>query len=166
MSEHKYLVKKLANLERLASIDEMTSLYNHRYFKEAFANEIYRAKRYDRNLSLIVIDINGLKKINDELGHSFGDIAIVNVAVILYKSIRKSNIICRYGGDEFVIILPETGNEDAKLLAKRLEKKTITFNGDVTISIGVSSFPKNGKTIKGLFNFADKEMYKNKGSKR
>ena len=166
MNEHRSLVKRLAILEKLAIIDELTGLYNHRYFKSAFSNEIYRAKRYDRPLSLIVIDINGLKKINDELGHVFGNIAIVNVAITLSRGVRKSNIVCRYGGDEFVIILPETSNKSAKLLAKRLEKKVTTFQGDVTISVGVASFPKNGKTVKGLFNFADKKMYKDKGKKR
>jgi diguanylate cyclase (GGDEF)-like protein len=160
--EHKKLLKRIAELEELVMVDDMTGLYNYRYFKEAFTNEIARAKRYDRPLSLIVVDVNGLKKVNDELGHNFGNIAIVNVSIVLRENTRKTNSVCRYGGDEFVVILPETTNKQAKALADRLKKKVKTFQDEVTISVGVASYPENAKTVKGLFNYADRRMYKDK----
>jgi diguanylate cyclase (GGDEF)-like protein len=164
--EHKKLLKRIKELEELVMIDDMTGLFNFRYFKETLTNEIVRAKRYNRPLSLIVVDVNGLKKVNDEMGHVFGDIAIVNVSIVLRENTRKTNSVCRYGGDEFVVILPETNNKEAKELAKRLKKKVKTFQDEVTISVGVSSYPTNAKTVKGLFNYADKRMYKDKSDSK
>ena len=162
MNNHKFLTKKLINLEQLAIIDELSGLFNYRYFLEALSSEVYRAKRYNRFLSLIVIDVNHFKIINDNKGHEEGNKLIKEIADILIKNTRKSNIVCRYGGDEFVIILPETNYNDAKKLVLRL-KEVIYKKIGISISLGIASFPKNGKTVKGLFNYADREMFKNKG---
>jgi len=156
---HKLLTKKLAILEKLAVRDELTGIYNYRYFHDTLTNEMYRAKRYKRPLCLMVIDIDYFKELNDTKGHKAGDRAIKKLAETLTGYTRKSNTVCRYGGDEFVIILPETKNKDADILAKRL-KKVVKQKVKVSISIGVSCFPKNGKTVNGLFNSADKALYK------
>lgn len=158
-------MEKLNKLEKLATIDELTELYNFRYFKEVFNKEVYRAKRYDRNLSLIVIDINNFKSLNDTQGHATGNGIIKQIARLLVLNTRKSNIVCRYGGDEFVVILPETDNEQTLKLANRL-RTVVAYRTSVTISLGVSTFPDNGKTTKGLFNKADRNMYKDKKDKK
>lgn len=158
--KHKLLIKKLTILEKLATIDELTEVYNYRYFQEVLANEIYRAKRYDRDLSLMIVDLDNLKAINDTKGHTIGDKVIKGTAKILIDNIRKSNIVCRYGGDEFIIILPETNKKQTYTLAKRLRK--LIKSKDCTVSIGLSSFPQDGKTLKGLFNSADRALYKAK----
>ena len=161
--KHKLLIKKLTILEKLATIDELTKLYNYRYFQDVLATEIYRAKRYERELSLMIIDIDDFKSINDKKGHLAGNKVIKRIAETLIKNTRRSNVVCRYGGDEFIIILPETNKKQTLILAKRL--RNLIRKHKATVSIGLSSFPQDGKTIKGLFSSADRALYKAKKKK-
>ena len=122
MREHTkaYLVKQIKQLQALVIKDGLTGLYNSRYIKEILHNEIYRAKRYDRPLSLLLIDVDDFKKINDKQGHLVGDKVLKRIADILKRKLRKSDKVGRYGGDEFLIILPETTKVQAGKIAKEL----------------------------------------------
>ena len=152
------LIAKIKRLEKLTIIDALTGLYNYRYFKKTFSKELARAKRYKRPLSLLMIDVNDLKKINDKKGHSIGDETLKKLSKILSKNIRESDTVCRYGGDEFVVILPESNKEHALVVAIGL-RSDIENKMGLTLSIGVSVYPTNGDSLEVLFNCADKKMY-------
>ncbi|WP_202709232.1 diguanylate cyclase [Sporosalibacterium faouarense] len=112
-----------SSLEGLAIKDSLTDIYNHRYFQQAIDKEIERAKRYNRDLSLAIIDIDDFKKYNDSYGHMIGDYVIKTVCKILQTGIRESDILARYGGDELIIIFPETDVEIASVVMERLKKE-------------------------------------------
>jgi diguanylate cyclase (GGDEF)-like protein len=109
--ENAFLYK---NVESLAIRDGLTGMYNHRYFKEVLDNYIAKAKKHSGNLSLVMLDIDNYKKYNDTYGHQLGDLLLKKVAELLQSSLREEDIISRYGGDEFTIILPNTDIEDAR----------------------------------------------------
>jgi len=163
MKEHskEYLKKKIRKLEKLVIKDELTNLPNLRYFKYIFAKELHRAKRFKNSFSLMLIDINKFKEVNDKKGHLEGDRIIKIVAKLLSENIRKYDILCRYGGDEFVILFPRVSKNIAQIIGEELKNdiKKMTF---ITISIGISSYSEDGKSFKTLFNKADKNMYKDK----
>jgi diguanylate cyclase (GGDEF)-like protein len=157
--------QKIQELEKVATVDSMTGVYNYRYCKKVISKEIYKCKRYGdkgRLFSIIVADINGLKLINDILGHVQGDSAIKEVAHVLEANIRENSTICRYGGDEFIVILPDTKSEVAKSIATRLIQKV--GKGEYSISAGVSTYGEDGKTWEKLFSIADKRMYEVKNA--
>lgn len=154
--------------EQEAITDPLTSLYNYRYFRSESERELLRSERYNKPFSLAIIDIDDFKLYNDTHGHLAGDEVLKSVAKLLSKNTRKSDTIARYGGDEFIIILPELERQKAKSLAEKLcnkMRKTKSFNkiksGEVklTVSIGIASFPDNGKTIDELLKKADQAMY-------
>lgn len=137
-----------AVLEKQAVTDSLTGLYDQRYIKEALANEIERSKRYQNGFSLIMFDVDGFKEINDRFGHLFGDEVLVRLSAVAKETFRKSDLVSRYGGDEFLVLLPETDQISARVLAERLldaaQKMIVSHNGSeitVTISIGIASFP-------------------------
>ncbi len=139
---------KEAVLEKQAVTDRLTGLYDQRYIKEALANEIKRSKRYQKEFSLIMFDVDDFKEINDRHGHLFGDEVLIRVAAVAKEAFRKSDLVARYGGDEFLVLLPETDQDSAKLMAERLlkvvQKMTVLYNGkeiSANISIGIASFP-------------------------
>ena len=109
-----------ANLYHLAITDGLTQLYINRYFRQKLQDEIRRSKRFGRPVSLILLDIDHFKQFNDTYGHQQGDLVLVLVAKILRETVRETDIPCRYGGEEFVVVLPETGAEEALGLAERL----------------------------------------------
>ncbi len=179
LKEEKKRVEELARrlkaanekLRKLSILDGLTELYNHRYFQERLHEEFERARRYKRNLSVIMIDIDHFKKINDTYGHLFGDFVLRELARIIKENLRKSDIAARYGGEEFAIILPETEIQGATTLGERLRRKVEehTFQMDgisvkVTISLGVASiFPaRTKKTPRDLLETADKALYYSK----
>jgi diguanylate cyclase (GGDEF)-like protein len=134
-------------LMALASIDDLTQLYNRRYFFERFNQEVERAKRYQRPLSCIIMDIDYFKHVNDSYGHLAGDQVLIDIAQILKNNCRQSDLAGRYGGEELIILLPETEAGGAMIIADRIremieEHQTVDGKGaviGVTVSMGVAS---------------------------
>ncbi len=152
---------------RLSVTDGLTGLYNHRYFQEHLETELSRAQRYDRALSLIIIDLDNFKEINDTYGHLRGDKILKNVSRYLKKAVRRADTVCRYGGDEFCVILPETPKEGAMALGERIRKgmsREGSAPGEVSVkvSLGVSSYPDDGVDLKGIIGKADGALYRAK----
>ncbi|QJA06026.1 diguanylate cyclase [Thermosulfurimonas marina] len=164
---------KAANerLRQLSIRDGLTELYNHRYFQERLREEFERARRYRRALSLVILDIDHFKKVNDTYGHPVGDQVLKELARLIRQSMRTSDIPARYGGEEFTIILPETDLQGASCFGERLrktvEQHSFEANGltlQITISLGVSSvFPSATQaTPQRLIEVADKALYYSK----
>ncbi len=165
----KYLIKSrdFEYQYKLATVDGLTELYNHRYFQDALRNQIETSRRYGQPFSLIIIDIDFFKKFNDTYGHQAGDAVLKQVAQTLKKNSRTTDFVCRYGGEEMSIILPNTANQEAvnnanrlcKAIAERPFQLNATETGNVTISLGVSTFPDNAQTAQELIEYADKGLY-------
>lgn len=126
-------------LAQQAVHDPLTGLYNRRYFDETLADHIEIATRYHRDLSLVLIDLDGFKQINDTLGHEAGDKALRQFAKLMRSNARTADIICRYGGDEFALLLPETNKENALRIIERLKK--IIPTDQASFTAGVAALP-------------------------
>ena len=145
-------------LMALASIDDLTQLYNRRYFFERFNQEVERSKRYQRPLSCIIMDIDFFKHVNDSFGHLAGDQVLINIAQIVRKNCRQSDLPGRYGGEELIVLLPETEAVGAMNIADRIREmieqhRTVDGKGmviGVTVSIGVASL--NGMELRNIEN--------------
>jgi len=155
--------------KELTNRDELTKLYNRRYFFERLEKEVERARRYQRRLSLLMIDIDHFKNYNDTFGHLHGDEVLRQLAQTLDKNLRKVDVIARYGGEEFLALLPETDKRNAKRVGEKL-RKAVEKNdfhskqselgpGKVTITIGISAFPTDCQDAYELLDLADKAMY-------
>lgn len=152
---------------KLATIDGLTELYNHRYFQDTLRKQMDIARRYNQPFSLIIADIDFFKKFNDTYGHQAGDAVLRQVAQILKNNSRTTDYVCRYGGEEMSIILPNTSAEEAMNHANRLCKAiaekpfhlTPVDTAPVTISLGVATFPENAQTPQDLIEWADKGLY-------
>lgn len=165
----KYITKSrdLEYTYALATTDGLTELYNHRYFQEQMLQNVETGKRYNKPFSLIMIDIDFFKKFNDTYGHQSGDAVLRQVAHILKKNVRSSDIVCRYGGEEMTIILTNTSNEDAMVTAEKIcaavrEHPLKLVNGNdvnVTISLGVATFPQNGSIPQEMIKYVDEALY-------
>ncbi|MFH2035058.1 MAG: GGDEF domain-containing protein, partial [Candidatus Zixiibacteriota bacterium] len=160
-------------MEELTITDELTGVYNYRYFAEKLKEEQRRAARYDLPLSLIMLDIDWFKKFNDTYGHEIGNIVLKGITGVIKKCIRDVDILCRYGGEEFVVILPQTPQIEVALIGERIRQQIYeaSFGGGanipelkVTVSVGISSFPENGKPHEELLAVTDTAMYRAKGS--
>ena len=170
-------IRKSQDFERtykLATTDGLTELYNHRYFQEQMIAQVDTSKRYNLNFSLILIDIDFFKKFNDKFGHQVGDDVLRKIAGILKKSVRASDIVARYGGEEMAIILPNTGIDDAITTANKIchavaESPFKLMGGiecRVTISLGVATYPIHGKIPQDLIEASDKGLYNAKENGR
>ncbi len=158
--------KKLEEeLERLATIDSLTSIYNRYKIDSSLEEQIEIAKRYKRPLSIIFFDIDFFKKINDGYGHKVGDMVLKELSSFVSKTLRKSDIFGRWGGEEFLIILPETSKEEAYKLAEKLRKDIKSHNfkdiSKLTCSFGVASVKEND-TIESIIKRVDDRLYKAK----
>lgn len=157
---HKELFEQV---ERQAVTDPMTGLYNRRYFQEQLIRELDRNQRFGHPFSYIILDLDYLKKINDTLGHQFGDAAIKHIANVLRKSIRDVDTTARYGGEEFVVLLPETDVAGARIVADRMcasiREKEVEGIGIVTASIGVATYPVDAQDAAHLTELADQALY-------
>ncbi|WP_052330139.1 GGDEF domain-containing protein [Thermicanus aegyptius] len=159
--------------ERRSVTDELTGLYNFRFFSQAIEEQVEEAKRNHRPLSLLIIDIDHFKQINDTFGHLSGNRALIGLAEQLKASVRKEDIVARYGGEEFTILLPGTSSKEAVEIAERIrmqvEKMRLRIEKDlgdgadvylrITVSIGISSYPEHAEDALSLMRNADRAMY-------
>ena len=148
----------------LSLTDALTGLYNRRHFDNTIEREFLRSKRYGGDLSLAIIDIDFFKKVNDTYGHLCGDYVLKEVAYLILDNFRKTDFVFRYGGEEFVVILPETDIKSSQIPIERLRKKIeeypFSFNGQrlqVTVSTGISS--NNAENMETFLDNADKALY-------
>ena len=172
----KYLIKSrdFEQQYKLATTDGLTELYNHRYFQEQLKMQVEQAKRYESYFSVIIIDIDHFKKFNDTFGHQSGDAVLRQVAMTLKRNVRATDIVCRYGGEEMSIILPNIGRDEAYSTAHkicdRVAAHTYKLYGNkessVTISLGVATFPYDGEDAGSLIEAADKKLYNAKNNGR
>lgn len=159
--------------KELSITDALTGLYNRRYFEQCADREFLRAARYKSDLTFAIVDIDFFKKINDTYGHLCGDKILKEVAFLLNESFRKTDIVFRYGGEEFVVILTETNAEAARIPLERLREKieanTFKFKTQdlkVTISLGYSSDVEDAEDAPELLSFADAALYRAKENGR
>lgn len=152
---------------KLATTDGLTDLYNHRYFQEQMIMQVANCRRYNSKFSLILIDIDFFKKFNDTFGHQSGDAVLRQVSQKLKKNVRSSDFVCRYGGEEMSIILPNTDKNEAIITAQKIcdavAESPLKLGGDkesiVTISLGVATYPEDGQSPGEIIESADKRLY-------
>lgn len=154
------------NLKKEAVTDSLTELYNRRYFNQALQKEAERAQRLHQPFSLISLDLDYLKKINDTYGHFFGDLAIKTIANILKKNARSIDVPARLGGEEFSVLLPGVDSSGAMIAAERIraaiEAQELDTIGHITASVGVGTFPEHSIKLDELLDMTDQAMYKSK----
>ncbi len=157
-------------MEELSLTDDVTSLFNTRYLNRAIEIEIERSDRYGPPFTVIFMDIDSFKKVNDQFGHLVGGKVLVEIAQLLLNSLRTVDIVARYGGDEFVIVLPQSASKSGFYVAERLRKtvekyvflKNEGYSLKITASFGVAAYPENAKSKEDLFRIADEAMYRGK----
>ncbi len=158
--------------EELSVSDELTGAFNYRYFTQSLLEEIKRSKRYRQSLSLMMVDIDWFKKCNDSYGHLFGNLVLKDVVSIIKRCIRDVDILCRYGGEEFIVILPQTNKKDAYAIAERVrffvQKHSFQDPGmriktKLTVSLGVATFPEDATDPDKLILQVDSALYQAKG---
>jgi two-component system cell cycle response regulator len=154
--------------------DELTGLYNRRYFNEVIEKEVSRAMRYENDLVLCMIDLDYFKKINDTYGHLAGDITLSEIAGILKKCVRKSDICCRYGGEEFTVIMTNTDIKGVEKVSERFRKmvakRLFNYNASkfhCTVSVGIAAYnPKLKQSSTELLEASDIALYQAKAQGR
>jgi diguanylate cyclase (GGDEF)-like protein len=160
-------------LEDLSTTDELTGVHNYRAFCERLKEEQRRARRYDQPLSLIMVDIDWFKVCNDTYGHQAGNLVLKGIARVIRSIVRDTDVVCRYGGEEFIVILPQTVTTDAFDIGERIrsEVERTDFSDEallpslrVTVSIGISTYPDNGGTAENIVELVDKALYRAKGA--
>lgn len=162
VSQHKRAEERIRNL---AVSDPLTGLANYRQLVEALETEIKRFGRNERPFVVLLLDLDGLKKINDAQGHITGSRALCRLADMLRLYSREMDTAARYGGDEFVLILPETDVEAARLVAQRISKR-LAEDGEepkISVSIGMAVYPNDGETSNEILGAADRDLYREKG---
>jgi diguanylate cyclase (GGDEF)-like protein len=158
---------RVQRAEALSVTDDLTQLYNSRYLSQVLRRETKRASRSGRPLSLLFVDLDGFKSINDTHGHLFGSRALVEAASVIRASARETDMVARFGGDEFALILPDTGSEGAAAVGDRVRDRIAAFsflradglNIRLTVSVGVATLPDVAATADGLIQAADEAMY-------
>jgi diguanylate cyclase (GGDEF)-like protein len=156
-----------------ANTDELTGLYNYRYLDQRLEEEVERAGRYGRDLSLLMLDVDNLKRYNDLFGHPQGNVALRQLAGTVLGAVRRVDVVARYGGDELAVILPETDMPQAMRVAERiadavrnqpaLASPSGIMTEPLSVSIGVSSFPALARDSGALIRLADEALYRAKG---
>lgn len=171
--KNKQLEDLLQKVEYMAITDSLTSLYNRRRFHMVLNKEYERTKRYATPLTVVMLDIDHFKKVNDKFGHQAGDAVLKETAQMIQKSIRDIDVAFRYGGEEFVIVLPNTEKNDASVVAERMRKKIAEHEfqelsgGHITISIGIAGIPDEDiSSEERLIQCADIALYQAKQNGR
>ena len=163
---------RLSRTEALSVTDDLTQLYNSRYLNQVLRRESKRASRSGRPLSLLFLDLDGFKGINDTHGHQAGSLALVEAATVIRRCARETDVVARFGGDEFAIILPDTGSEGAAAVGDRVRERLadhpfLKGNGlslRLTASVGVATLPDVAASAEELVRAADMAMYQVKDS--
>lgn len=159
------------NLKKISTIDKLTNVYLRSYFEDLFARELQRAKVNDHELSVVMLDIDKFKLINDTYGHRKGDEILTNMCRLIKETIRDTDLIGRYGGEEFILVLPNTNKDNAFIICEKIRLAVMNANflkddRRVTISLGIATFPEFGPTEDELIEKADQALYKSKNSGR
>lgn len=153
------------SIEKLAVTDDLTQVYNYRFLKSALRREIKRAGRFGQELALVMIDVDSLKAYNDRNGHLRGSYLLKEIARLLAEQVRSFDLVAKYGGDEFTLILPQTDREGAMVVAERIRAVVaahafpLVSAGSITISSGVAMFPEDAGDGTGLIQQADRALY-------
>ncbi|MCZ6512885.1 MAG: diguanylate cyclase [Nitrospinae bacterium] len=162
-------LKVFEEANHFSKCDSLTGLYNRGYFEEALSGEISRSRRYDTEFSILFLDLDDFKNINDSNGHLAGDFVLKKVSNLIINEKREEDVVARYGGEELVIILPETNKVNTIIKAERIRKKIqdmpLLFDGKelhITISGGVATFPQDSMEANGLISCADQALYRAK----
>ncbi|MBD3163358.1 MAG: diguanylate cyclase, partial [Candidatus Eisenbacteria bacterium] len=149
-------------MSRLAITDPLTGLFNRRHLQEHLAGEIHRSRRYDHVFSIAIIDIDGFKELNDAHGHGLGDRILTEMGRLMRKHARSSDLTSRYGGDEFVVLMPETDPGQAARAGERLRAAIAAHmfprRKKLTASVGIATFPSDGTTAEALVRKADRAL--------
>ena len=157
--------RRYREARQLAETDALTGFFNQRYFHETLRRESLRAQRYDRNLALLILDLDDFKAVNDRIGHLAGDAVLAQVAERLRNEVRSVDVGCRVGGDEFAVIMPESSSDDGEQLFQRMHDAVATMSvpggGRVRLSAGIAEL-RHGETAAGLFERADSALYRAK----
>ena len=163
-SQAQQLVLNEVHLQELSVRDHLTSLFNPRYLEATLEREIQRAARTQHPFGIIMMDVDHFKRVNDTLGHAAGDVVLRELGQFLARQVRQSDVACRYAGDEFLLILPETSRETTRERAEQLRKgvKELALPIAITISIGVAVFPEDGMTSETILKSADNALYQAK----
>jgi diguanylate cyclase (GGDEF)-like protein/PAS domain S-box-containing protein len=171
----KELEEMREELTRLSYTDDLTGIYNHRFFVQQLTREVDRQRRYPTQLSLLMIDIDYFKDYNDTNGHLAGDKVLKAISLIIQHAVRQTDFVARYGGEEFCAILINTGREGAFAIAERVRRMVAEMpfpnenaqpNGDLTVSVGIATFSPNLTTVTDLIREADNALYRAKRAGR
>lgn len=171
----RFIAAYAVEMEQQASIDPLTGLHNRRYFFTRLEEEMKRAIAASSPLALLLVDVDGLKAINDRFGHQAGDEALVSLAKAMRSACRASDIAARLGGDEFAILMPDTDRKAALTVQAKLQRLLSTlpmcrWDGSpphaLSVSVGVASYPEDGSDIHALLQSADAALYRRKGERQ
>jgi diguanylate cyclase (GGDEF)-like protein len=155
----------ITKIAEISSVDTLTKLYNRSYLFIKIKDELKRFKRYNTPFSLLLLDIDNFKAINDTMGHQKGDEILFEFADLLESSKRDLDICSRFGGEEFIVLLPHTDIDEALIIAERIREKIerkFSGNSGLTASIGISNCPKSSKTLNDIIKKADEALYRSK----
>jgi len=156
------------DLEKLAVTDDLTQVYNYRYLKTALRREIKRAGRFRQQLGILMVDVDNLKGYNDRNGHIRGSFLLKEIAQLFARQVRSWDLVAKYGGDEFTVILPQTGREGTAVVGERLRAAVeaqafpLAERGQITVSLGVAVFPEDGDSATTLIEASDRALYQAK----
>jgi diguanylate cyclase (GGDEF)-like protein len=166
-------LKLYKDIETLALTDGLTGVYTRRYFIERFDEEVKRSSLHKTSLSFLMIDADHFKMVNDQHGHLTGDLVLKEISNIIQENVREIDIVGRFGGEEFCVVLPDTEMEGARVVAERIrksaEKRSIKAYDNtlhVTLSIGIAVYPSDGKFVEELMDKADWALYRAKSQGR
>jgi diguanylate cyclase (GGDEF)-like protein len=166
-------VRHLKSIEELSYTDSITSLYNYRYFYKRLTEEVFRAKRFDRKLALVIFDIDDFKVYNDTYGHQAGDQLLKQLGELLSRTVRSIDVVSRYGGEEFCVIMPESDQEECLKFLERLRKNIMNYpfkdehskeEHNITVSLGGAIYPHDARSVDRLIYCADMALLKAKGT--